>query len=448
MLLRACRQVSTNPPRPIARTGKDPELDRGGIMSRYDDRYDTYEYYRRKDEFYRQQDLRHEHFKEDLRWEREVSARRSELGRKAAREGNMPWAFHWMGATDQAIELARQREKPAYRPGKAERRLKTLLDSAMRNLDLGAFAQAEKEFSRIIDAVPEFAPAYIHRATCRYCRKKFSGAVEDCHAALRLEPGRAILHFRRGRAYAGLGRMEEAVADYNQAIELDPEYAPALDSRGLHRMRSRRFEDAVADFSRVIRLSPEKTAVYLDRGNCRHYLRQYHSAIEDFSASIRLKPTLMPAYLGRGRCYQAIGKLKAALPDFDRAIELAPALDDAYRARGNCRLQAGNLPGALTDFNRAIELNPSYDLNYYERGLYHLKQQNPIKAGVDLEECIRLNPEWGTAYMVRGDCYLQKKDFKRALRAYEKAKELYKKDGNEKMMQIAGKACRKVLAGQ
>jgi len=257
-------------------------------MSRSDDRYDTNEYYRRKDEFYREQDLRHEHFQDDLRWEQEASARRHEFAREAMKEGNTPWALHWMGGTDHAIDLLRHHTEPAYRSNEAERTLNRLLDSAMRNLKEGAFTQAEKEFSQIIAGRSEFTPAYIHRATCRYCQKNFSGAIADCHTALRLEPGKAFLHFRRGRAYAGLGRIQDAIADYNKAIELDPSCDLNYYARGLLQLKQQNPIKAVADFDECIRLNPEWGTAYLTRGDCYLQKQDFKRALRDYEKAKEL----------------------------------------------------------------------------------------------------------------------------------------------------------------
>lgn len=319
-------------------------------MSYYDDdRYDPYEYYRQRDDFYRDQDRQYENFQDDLKWQQQQYKQRSELAKDAVKQGDIPWALHWMDGTDHAIDLLRQQTLTVStthpKPDPDE-----LMGSAVQSFRARLFEKAVKQFSHVIQLWPDFGSAYAYRATCRYALREYGEAVSDLNTALRILPGRSALYLERGRAYERMGETDKAETDYNHAIEIDSDSFSAYDKRGLLRMRSRRFKDAITDFSRAIRAKPPYLSyVYLDRGRCRFYTDQFSSAITDFSAVLNIEPGNIDAYMGRARCYRAKKQWLKAIEDCDRAIQLKPDGADALRIRGG----AGPL---LTIFKVHLEI--------------------------------------------------------------------------------------------
>lgn len=169
---------------------------------------------------------------------------------------------------------------PAYAARGAARRRLGLLDDALADYD------------RALELLPvgHAAAAYHGRAAVHADRLDFRSAVEDCEAALRIDPRFATAHLSKGHARYHCGDPR-GVLDYCRALEIDPAGAAAEVARVVA-------EHARQDADGVL-------------GNCDKHLRR---DAEDVSARVRRGLTLL--YLGRE---------PEARTDFDHALGRMPA---------------------------------------------------------------------------------------------------------------------------
>ena len=65
-------------------------------------------------------------------------------------------------------------------------------------------------------------------------------AVQDCEAAIRLEPGLVKAQLRRAAALRGLGRLEEAKEGYRRVLNIDPSCEDA--KKGLEELENATIE--------------------------------------------------------------------------------------------------------------------------------------------------------------------------------------------------------------
>lgn len=82
--------------------------------------------------------------------------------------------------------------------------------------------EAEELFSRVIESQPEFAERWNKRATVRYLRMDFSGAIADCRRTLALN----LHHFGaasgQGPCHLSRGEPREAAVCFRRALEIHP----------------------------------------------------------------------------------------------------------------------------------------------------------------------------------------------------------------------------------
>lgn len=100
---------------------------------------------------------------------------------------------------------------------------------------------------------------------------------------------------------------------------------------------------------------------------------------------------------------------------------------------GLAKSEAGDFAGAIADYTAAIRLNPNYAKAYNKRGIIHgrnLKDYPAAKA--DFDRAIAINPNYGDAYYNRARVREFLEDNAGAIADYQKAAELYQKDGNTK----------------
>ena len=113
------------------------------------------------------------------------------------------------------------------------------------------------------------------------------------------------------------------------------------------------------------------------------------------------------------------------------------AAEDLFNS-GLVKSEAGDIPGAIADYTAAIRLNPNYAKAHNKRGIIrgrYLKDYPAAKA--DFDRAIAINPNYGDAYYNRAKVRYLLEDKAGAIADYQKAAELYQKDGNTKDYQDA-----------
>jgi tetratricopeptide (TPR) repeat protein len=82
--------------------------------------------------------------------------------------------------------------------------------------------EAETEFTRVIKMIPEFAEGWNKRATVRYMRKDFPGAIADCQETLARNPHHFGALSGQGLCHMSLAEYREAAVCFRRALEIHP----------------------------------------------------------------------------------------------------------------------------------------------------------------------------------------------------------------------------------
>jgi tetratricopeptide (TPR) repeat protein len=86
----------------------------------------------------------------------------------------------------------------------------------------GKLAEAETEFTRVIDVAPDFAEGWNKRATVRFMRKDFAGSIADCQETLARNPNHFGALSGQGLCHMSLGQYREAAVCFRRALEIHP----------------------------------------------------------------------------------------------------------------------------------------------------------------------------------------------------------------------------------
>jgi tetratricopeptide (TPR) repeat protein len=283
------------------------------------------------------------------------------------------------------------------------------------------YVSAIENYSKAIEASPEYAAAYVGRGWSYLKQGNYGKAIEDCDKGINLKVDFAEALTCRGTAYSLIQNYQSAFPDCNKAIELKPEYAEPYICRGIAYSLQRQYEQAIKDCDHAIELKPDYPSAYLTRGNIHVQSGKNEPAIKDYNKAIELVPNYVEAYEMRGSVYASIGNFVQSLKDFDEAIRLQPKDGSAYSRRGDANVLKGDHNQAIQDYTRAIQVQPDYTEAYFKRGDTFRSDGKNNEAITDYDSALTLRPGYARALYNRGLAYYQKGDYGQAIKDYEAA---------------------------
>jgi tetratricopeptide (TPR) repeat protein/serine/threonine protein kinase len=258
---------------------------------------------------------------------------------------------------------------------------------------LGQHARAIPDYSQAIELDPKFWKPWYGRGNAYAALGQFDKAVPDYSRAIELDPKQPPPWFARGVVYCDyLGQPEKAVADFSQAIELDPKVPDGWYNRGNAYSHLRQHDKAVTDYSQAVELEPKVPAGWCARGRAHAELGQQDKAVADYSRTIELDPKNLPAWSGRGFAYLSLHQFDKAVVDFSRAIELDPKTASYWHKRAIAYGSLGQPEKAVADFSRAIELEPKLANAWTDRALTYRDLGQYDKARADYQAALKLAP--------------------------------------------------------
>jgi len=148
---------------------------------------------------------------------------------------------------------------------------KELFESGMVSFSQENWEQSIADFSRAVDADPEFEMAYLSR----------------------------------GAALTRVGKAGEAIADFDKVVEMNPTNRRAYNLRGVARTAIGEYEQAVKDFTRAIDLDPEYGAAYLGRANAHGALGHDEAAQADMQLSVQIGHKNLQTYANETNIWQS-----------------------------------------------------------------------------------------------------------------------------------------------
>jgi tetratricopeptide (TPR) repeat protein len=96
------------------------------------------------------------------------------------------------------------------------------LAKATQALNLGQFAEAEKQLTALVTSAPSFAEAWNKRATLYFVMGKLEESLIDITKVLDLEPRHFGALSGRGMIYQKQGKNPEALAAFKDALSVNP----------------------------------------------------------------------------------------------------------------------------------------------------------------------------------------------------------------------------------
>ena len=126
--------------------------------------------------------------------------------------------------------------------------------------ELKDLSGAVSNFTRAIEANPEFTRAYYNRGIAYLLQGNPKAAYSDLERTLQLDPNDPYAYHNRGVARHSLGDPLAALEDYDKAIALKADYTNAYFNRGLVRKQRGQLGSALDDFQMYLKLGGEQVS--------------------------------------------------------------------------------------------------------------------------------------------------------------------------------------------
>ncbi len=274
-------------------------------------------------------------------------------------------------------------------------------------------------------------------------------------------PGNFEANHQLGKLLVDSGRPREAISylerasqlnpdDYKNAYELALAYADAGDYQrartNTQALLSRQDKDelhhllgdveeklndplrAVQEYQRAAELDPSEPNLF-DWGAELLMHRAIEPAIEVFTQGNHLFPHSVRMLLGLGVAWYARGSYDAAARRLFEASDLNPGDPTPYLFLGKIQsVEVVQPEGIVERLQRFARLHPENAMaNYYYA--VSLWEQRTNRGGIDtstrveslLEKSVQLDPKLGLGFLQLGIVYSERKDFPKAIAAYQKA---------------------------
>ena len=239
-------------------------------------------------------------------------------------------------------------------------------------LEAGEIDEAQAAFEAIIAHAPGSAAGYVGYGDVRLRAGDHEAAVVALEKAVRIDPTYKLARYLLGRAYRGVGRMEEAEREMTVGMVAGRKYLTdawsrhlnkyetgigALQERSADLLRAGQPAQAAELIERILVEQPDNAASAVNLGIAYLELNRLEDAEEVLLRAERLDATRFETYINLAACLLRQKRFSGALQYIDRAVELSPTAAQAHLTRGLILMQQRKNEMALEALTTAAGLD-------------------------------------------------------------------------------------------
>jgi Tfp pilus assembly protein PilF len=242
---------------------------------------------------------------------------------------------------------------------------------ATSDVKLAKWQDAKQAFESTLAFKSDDVESLLGLGQCELELKNYSAAVDKLESALKLDPTRLLAHFYLSRAFAAMGKAEDAQheAAVHQLMMEQMTFVRSVESE-------ERESPIKAQARQLLAEHREKDALQLYR--------------EHFKGTAA---TAADAYVFVGKLYLFMGDTEDGLRNLHHALELQPTVRGAHTYEGILALKLGDLSRAENEFKAELANDPNYQLAIAEMGEVRYHQGLWSDAAEQLAKSRTTTPE-------------------------------------------------------
>ncbi|MFZ1156751.1 MAG: tetratricopeptide repeat protein [Candidatus Sulfotelmatobacter sp.] len=242
---------------------------------------------------------------------------------------------------------------------------------ATADLKLARWQEAKLAFERVLTFKVDDVESLLGLGQCELELKNYPAAVDQLQSVLRLDPTRLLAHFYLSRAFAAMGKTEDAQheAALHQLMMEQMTFVRSMESEERESPIKAQARELLADHR-------EKDALQLYR--------------EHFKGTAA---TAADAHVFVGKLYLFMGDTEDGLRSLHHALEIQPTVRGAHTYEGILALKLGDLSRAENEFKAELANDPNYQLAIAEMGEVRYHQGRWSDAAEQLAKSRTTTPE-------------------------------------------------------
>ncbi|HTS37512.1 MAG TPA: tetratricopeptide repeat protein [Candidatus Solibacter sp.] len=242
---------------------------------------------------------------------------------------------------------------------------------ATANLKLGNWRDARSAFEKLREYKPNDVEVLLGLGQCELELKNYQSALDVLQSVLQIDPTRLRAHFYLSKAYAGMGKSEDAQHEAT-----------------LHQlmMEQATFARSAADEQHEMPIKTHAQQLLAEHRED-EALKLYAEQFKGTSA------TAADAYVFVGKLYLFSGKAEDGLRCLRQALKMQPTVRGAHTYDGIWALKLGDLVRAEGEFDKELANDPSYQLAIAELGEVRYHQERWSEAAEQLSKSKITTPE-------------------------------------------------------
>ncbi|MGB5914007.1 MAG: tetratricopeptide repeat protein [Phormidesmis sp.] len=185
------------------------------------------------------------------------------------------------GSFSQGIEYANQQDWS---------HIGDLRKAAFKATQTGQFDEAERQWSALIEQLPEEAAVWSNRGNVRVRQNNLEGARADYTKAIALAPTEPDPYLTRGALWEAMGEWDKAIDHYHQVLQIDPEDPAAYNNRGNAEAGRGDWVLAIADYQAAITLQPSFSLAYGNYALALYQTDEQQKALQIMKSLVRKYP--------------------------------------------------------------------------------------------------------------------------------------------------------------
>jgi tetratricopeptide (TPR) repeat protein len=239
------------------------------------------------------------------------------------------------------------------------------------DVKLAKWQEARNAFERVLVFKTNDVDSLFGLGQCELELKNYPAAIDKLQLVLRLAPTRLLAHYYLSRAYAAMGRTEDAhhEAALHQLMMEQMTFVRSVESEGSE-------SPITAQASQLLTQRREQEA-----------LQMYRNHFKGTAA------TLADAYVFIGKLYLGLGDKEDGLRSLHHALEIQPTVRGAHTYEGILALKLSDLSGAENQFKAELANDPNYQTAIAEMGEVRYHQERWSDAADQLAKSRTMTPE-------------------------------------------------------